>query len=356
MHRRGEIRAVALGASTIGAYTLFVLSTGRIPLGEFARLVSDYLAGAVFIFIVMGGCCVIVQLYRNRARNGEESLRPFAVVSRDIRARWCRDCFLSLFWPPLLFAILMASFNGFKQMVLPIAGFHLDPALADADRALFLGIDPWRVTHAIFGSPGMTLFLDRAYHGWFAPMVVGVVLCAWLPASTYRLRTQYLLSYIAVWIGIGSILAFLMPSAGPCFYSQLVGPSPSFDELMRRLVELQAASGADFRAFESQAILLGARGSSHLALGGGISAMPSVHNALAVLFAIAAFNISRIAGLLFAAYALLIWIGSIHLGWHYALDGIVSAVLTFLIWSAMGRAADWLDRPANGTEAQPALV
>jgi hypothetical protein len=136
----------------------------------------------------------------------------------------------------------------------------------------------------------------------------------------------------------------------------LVGPSPSFDELMRRLADLQAASGGKFTAFNSQAMLLEARGSPHLSIGGGISAMPSVHNGLAVLFAIAAFNINRIVGWLFAAYALLIWIGSIHLGWHYALDGIVSVVLTVLIWGAMGKVADWLDRPVAELGTQPALT
>jgi hypothetical protein len=356
MHRRGEIGAVALGAGVVLAYTILVLSTGRISLADYAGLLSEYLAGAFFLLIVMGGACVFVQLYRNRPRNGEEAPGPIAAIVGDIRARWCRDCFASLFWPPLLFAFLMASFNAYKQMVLPIAGFRFDHALAAADRALFLGHDPWRVTHAIFGSPQATLFIDHAYHGWFAPMAVGVVLCAWLPASTYRLRAQYLLSYIAVWIGIGSLLAFLLPSAGPCFYNELVGPAPSFDGLMRRLADLQAASGGKFTAFNSQAMLLEARGSTHLSIGGGISAMPSVHNGLAVLFAIAAFNINRIVGWLFAAYALLIWIGSIHLGWHYALDGIVSVVLTLFIWRAMGKVADWLDRPVAALETQPALT
>ena len=356
MHRRGEIGAVVLGAGVVLAYTILVLSTGRVGLADYARLLSGYLAGSVFLLVVMGGACVFVQLYRNRPRNGQEGLGPIAALAGDIRARWCRDCFTSVFWPPLLFAFLMASFNAYKQMVLPLAGYRFDHALAVADRILFLGHDPWRVTHALLGSPEVTLFIDHAYHGWFAPMAVGVLLCAWLPASTYRLRTQYLLSYIAVWIGIGSVLAFLLPSAGPCFYNDLVGPSPGYDELMRRLADLQAASGAKFTAFNSQAMLLDARGSSHLSIGGGISAMPSVHNGLAVLFAIAAFNINRILGWLFAAYALLIWVGSIHLGWHYALDGIVSIVLTVFIWRGMGKVADWLDRPVAAMETQPALT
>ena len=45
------------------------------------------------------------------------------------------------------------------------------------------------------------------------------------------------------------------------------------------------------------------------------------------------------------AYALVIWIGSIHLGWHYAVDGLVSIALTIVIWKLMGKLADRLERP-----------
>ncbi|HWC55502.1 MAG TPA: phosphatase PAP2 family protein, partial [Sphingomicrobium sp.] len=83
-----------------------------------------------------------------------------------------------------------------------------------------------------------------------------------------------------------------------------------------------------------------------LVIGGGISALPSVHNGLAVLFALGASKLNRTAGWLFGAYALFIWIGAIHLGWHYAADGLVAAAATVILWKASGRLADWLDRPA----------
>src|SRR3546814_15741417 len=83
----------------------------------------------------------------------------------------------------------MASFNAFKQMVLVSDGFGFDPLFAEIDRALLLRHDPWRVTHAIF-SPMATYANDRSYHGWFAAMSLGVLLCALGARRSYRLRTQ----------------------------------------------------------------------------------------------------------------------------------------------------------------------
>jgi hypothetical protein len=212
------------------------------------------------------------------------------------------------------------------------------------------------VTHALLGSPTQILLIDRAYHGWFAPMSLGVVLCAWLPQSVFRQRTQYLLTYIGVWIVIGSVLAFLLPSSGPCFFDVLAGQAPQFHDLTARLSDAQASAGVPLNALRNQQMLLHLRGSPVLVVGGGISAMPSVHNGLAALFAIGGFQISRKLGYFLTAYAALIWFGSIHLGWHYAVDGIVSIALTFGIWRVCGRIAARLEAPILRPQARPAIA
>ena len=36
-------------------------------------------------------------------------------------------------------------------------------------------------------------------------------------------------------------------------------------------------------------------------------------------------------------YAVAILVGSVHLGWHYAIDGYVAAIMVWVIWMVSGR-------------------
>jgi hypothetical protein len=78
------------------------------------------------------------------------------------------------------------------------------------------------------------------------------------------------------------------------------------------------------------------------ALGGGISAMPSLHVGVALFAVLVAFRQSRrvwVRGIA-VAYLAVIYVGSIHLGWHYASDGLVAGAGMAVIWVSAGRFAD----------------
>jgi hypothetical protein len=83
----------------------------------------------------------------------------------------------------------------------------------------------------------------------------------------------------------------------------------------------------------------------------GISAMPSMHVAGAVLFAFAGWRASRALGLVLTGYALVILVGSVHLAWHYAVDGYVAAAATVGLWWATGWYLRW--RAVPETRAMP---
>lgn len=347
---RREMHAVALSAGVLAAYVLFVLASGKVNPPAFAILTSTYIGASMSLWAFVGLFGLLLLMVRHaRGPLDAERTSPLVLIARFIRERWQRDYGLSLIWSPLLFALLMASFNAFKQMILIDAGFDLDPLFAHIDHALFLGHDPWTVTHAVLRWPLATYIIDNAYHGWFAPMSLGLIVCAWGSPKSFYLRTQYTLTYIGVWIVIGSAFAYLLPAAGPCFYAAF-GHGPMFQPLLDRLAQDQAAiakmiPGASLGSLTIQHGLLRLYGSQNLAIGGGISAMPSVHNALAALFALGSFRINRIFGRIMAGYAVLIWIGSIDLGWHYAVDGIVSVSMTVVMWRIAGRIAARLERP-----------
>ena len=58
---------------------------------------------------------------------------------------------------------------------------------------------------------------------------------------------------------------------------------------------------------------------------------------MVVLLAIVAWKTHRLLGIAYTAFAVVIQIGAVHLGWHYAIDGYVSAVCVPALWWAVGR-------------------
>ncbi len=80
----------------------------------------------------------------------------------------------------------------------------------------------------------------------------------------------------------------------------------------------------------------------------GISAMPSMHVGTSVLFALLGFASGhRWIGWLLSGFAFLIFVGSVHLAWHYAIDGYAGALVAVFGWWAAGKLVNW-DRGMRG--------
>jgi hypothetical protein len=72
--------------------------------------------------------------------------------------------------------------------------------------------------------------------------------------------------------------------------------------------------------------------------------MPSVHVGIGAWVGFGLWRTRlRIAGLLFAILTLL---GSVRLGWHYAIDGYVSIAIVAVLWWLVGRFAVRWTRPS----------
>lgn len=329
-----------------GAFSVLILVISRRWAEWLGLFTSD-----LFVFCGLaagvGATLLLIEIVRHRDRDVDGRLLILAEIVR--RYRDGERCLARLAASILAAALTFSSYNVFKQFVLPATRYWMGKPVADADRALMLGHDAWQVTHALLPYAWESAVLDTLYHGWFVPMGVGVVLCGFARTGC-RIAGRYAASYVATWAVQGTVLAWFFPAAGPCFVSDLKHVErfrPLTDLLAAQDRALQADGWSGLAALHYQRGLLQLYHSGEAMLGGGIAAMPSLHNALAVLFACAAWQLHRALGWLFTIFALLIWIGSVHLGWHYALDGVVGGGFAYATWALFG-ALQRAAAPAGG--------
>lgn len=305
---------------TLTVFSALIFIIGTVENIAFSAVLAVFLMLALWVGIAISGIAQCVAIVTPGA------WKP------DIRANWVMAAVL-------ITGFTLPLFQLFKQKILPVRGFPLDPYVAAIDRFLLGGNDAWMVTHAVFGSVGITQFFDAVYAIWL-PMMFAFPVVMVMAAHDIRLRARLLGCWVASWVLIAGLGAWLFGSAGPCYYTRLVGPDAGFAGLDAQLARLNATAqlgGTDLAALHFQSLLLAGQSATELMPAGGISAMPSMHVAMATLFALAAKQIARPLGYIFTAYVILIWVASIHLGWHYAIDGIVGSAMMVGLWKLSGK-------------------
>ena len=160
----------------------------------------------------------------------------------------------------------------------------------------------------------------------------------WSPAgsSALRLRRRYLLAFLGTWVILGSVLAIPLASGGPIFFAMF---EPAQAE---RFAEIDAylrvaADQMLVTSVSAQDWLRESAATKAIEFGTGISAMPSVHVGIAFLQVLLALQIGHRLAIVAAAYFVAILVGSVHLGWHYAIDGYVGILLAWASWALAGR-------------------
>jgi hypothetical protein len=229
-------------------------------------------------------------------------------------------------WRSILPATVMVAvgaslFLPLKYAFPKLVSFWLDAPLALAEKRVF-SVDPW-------------LILDR-YLGWIAvPMdwLYGL----WLPTQTLILffvllqrgsaaKSRVLMSYVLAWFLLGVVGATVFSSAGPIFYDRLFGGT-EFSGLRETLRD----RGVWIALVESDRMWASLSGGRPTMVA-GISAVPSIHVAISFWMFLAARVMMPRATRSALAYSLLIWIGSVQLGWHYVTDGLVGLLGMLAVW------------------------
>ena len=236
----------------------------------------------------------------------------------------------------LLLPSFVSVFSGLKMAIPFFQPFSWDPLFDLWDTRLHGGTRPWRLLQPLLGRPAITSFVSVLYQLWFF-VTFSVLLWQAFSTARPRLRMQFLIAFVLTWALLGNLLATLLSSGGPVYFGRITGFDDPYAPLLAYLQ--QAAESYQVFVLQAQDLLWSTYSAQEETLGGGISAMPSMHVASTFLSVLVAWRTSRAFGIVMLLYLLAILIGSVHLAWHYALDGYVALPLTAALWWVAGRAA-----------------
>lgn len=285
-------RCIALAGVAIGCAIAVRLWTGYPgnPKGENSLTV----ALVVVTFTALGRFLIFLW---NLWKGGNE--RPIAAIRAALPSATL--AFLPIAIGVMVIGAFLFCMSYLKSMITAFVPFWADDALAATDRFMF--VDPQAIALAIGPAlPALGLF----YGLWHAAHLGGIL---WVLHWRRADKARHILSFMLTWL-IGMLFAYLFSSAGPIFvglYDPAIAP-----ESVRKPAEILWAN------YQARGALIG----------GGISAFPSMHVAIAAWLAI----VLRDRGFtwLGVAYLLGIFVCSVVLGWHYVLDGAAGIAVALL--------------------------
>jgi hypothetical protein len=285
---------------------------------------------------------LLLWMVRSARQDLEHPIAALATILWANRSRlWCSISGIGVA------ALGISAFTVLKVQMTLAVPFYADQVLADIDVWLF-GMDAWRWSA---GYLGFLLYpISVIYAAWL--MTQFTVFTVLVVSKTSSLKSQAIIAYGLMWLFLGIFAAYACSSAGPIFYDRLYG-GQRFAELDQLLRSTFAKGAADY--------LWTRHSTGDISLGGGISAMPSLHLAGTVWLALIIRRAWPRLAFIGWSYLAVIYLGSIMLGWHYATDGIVGVLGMLVIWKFAGKIMHWRQwissiRSRNSLGSEPTLV
>ncbi len=282
-------------------------------------MIRDMLISTVSVTIYMS--LVWIGIRYLKALRAGHSLRSVALDAIDL-PRFAK--FLML---PALFAGLTA-FNAVKVILPQYTNLNFDKTLSDLDRAIH-GADPWRYFPQLY-KPGVLDVIQNFYLPFWTYALVMVTGYVLISDRCKHIRDQYIIVFLLTWAFLGNVVAALFLSDGPAFYGRVTGDVTRYGDLIQSLA---ATRESPFSAYVLQNTLWLLHQSHRATQGSGISAFPSLHVAMATLVCLAICQILPRYAFYGVLYVAAIMLGSVVLGWHYAVDGYASVALVVALWA-----------------------
>lgn len=327
--------------------TIAIASAYRVPLPlEAATYFLVLIPKFLLLGLALGAARQLVLLVR--AGSHESPTRAIG--------RWLAKLFFqgdrpgNVFHTLLAFTPLMISFAALKNEVPLIHPFAWDATFMHWDSIIGFGRQPWEVLQTVLGYAPITWLVNLIYDSWFLVMFGCFFWQAFAPSGS-RVRAQYLLAFSLSWFLAGNLLAAWLSSAGPCFYGHLFAGIDPYAGQMTYLHEVNQHWPIWSVPIQDSLWHSYVTGSGEIS---GISAMPSMHVESSALMAFLGWRVSRKLGIALTVYTALIFIGSIHLAWHYATDGIVGIGLAALFWVLAGVMLEWYGHVRAASRLQTA--
>lgn len=220
----------------------------------------------------------------------------------------------------------LVVFVNLKQYVPALNPTLYDSPLWRLDRVLHFGVDPAVWASDFAARHGLMPFLDGAYLLFF-PVQVLVPLLFLFSTRLRPWRGAFLIAYCLLWM-VGSLGYVLWPALGPAYYRSLrfawLDLAPYASHLQWTLIQDYARfrAGPEYYAVK---------------LYYGVAALPSLHVGMFTLFALSTWRWRGLSVVLWVLTAIT-FAGSLALGWHYAVDGYVGALMAWGVW----RIGRWL--------------
>lgn len=240
------------------------------------------------------------------------------------------------FWDVVLPLVLLygiiALFGAFKSLIPFVNPYSWDPSFIEWERFLHGGILPHDVLVPLV-YPDYAKTVDWIYSSWFFVIYIYLIWQICRPVESPG-RMRFLLSFALCWLIIGNVLPLMLSSVGPVYYHVFYdGPDP-YQEFLRQMELASQQQKLFFITF--QELLLKQHQTGGMVEYNGPAAGTSVHIAMVALMLFHSLAYARKLWPFAAIYLLAIFICSMLVGFHYALDGYIGILAMWVIWWGCG--------------------
>ena len=272
---------------------------------------SQVFSGLMFGYLLCGGYFLFFFI---RNRNDNKALT--AMRQYYFNARFFLDSIRIV----SAITVTLVFFCNLKQIIPLVHPKLFDSLFWNLDIFFHFGLSPTLTALKIPKDSLAWPVMDKFYltfflKNMFAPWIFII------QRRSKRLRDAVITAVCLLWI-TGGLVYFLLPAMGPCYFKPELFKGLNMP-VNHKLQELLLTEYARFinnpLSYQAKTFY-------------GIAAMPALHIAVPLLFTLFCLRLNKYLFIIFLFYTALIWIGSIMLGWHYAIDGYAGALLALTIF------------------------